>query len=84
MDSMVSLSIVSTSDVGLLLASWNVWSFRFCAFSFFGLFPSLVFGLSIHVLEYIPQNVQRRLDYWNLSLRLSHILEIYKETWVVT
>jgi len=78
MDSMASLSILSTSDVGLLLASWNVWSSRFCSSSFCGL------QQLIHVLEYIPQNVQVRLNYWNLSLRLSHSLERYKETWVVT
>jgi|LauGreDrversion2_3_1035106.scaffolds.fasta_scaffold480160_1 hypothetical protein len=78
MDSMASLSLVSTSDVGLLLASWNVWSSRFCASSFFGL------QLLIQVLEYIPPNVQGCLNYWNLSLRLSHSLERYKETWVVT
>ena len=78
MDSMASLSIVSTSDVGLLMASWNVWSFLFCSSSFCGL------RLLMHVLEYSPQNVQGRLDYWNLSLRLSHSHERYKETWVVT
>jgi hypothetical protein len=34
-DSIVSLSIESTSDVGFLLVSWSVWSSRFCASSFF-------------------------------------------------
>ena len=32
MDSMVSQSIVSISDVRCLLVSWSVWSSRFCAY----------------------------------------------------
>jgi hypothetical protein len=78
MDSMMCFTIVFIFDAGLLLVFWNVWFFWFC-FSFFC-------GLRrwMYVLEYSPQNVQGRLDYWNLSLRLSHSHQRYNETWVVT
>ena len=60
MDSMMCFTIVFIFDAELLLMFWNVWFSRFC-FSFF-----CGFRRSMYVLEHRPQNVQGRLDYWNL------------------